>query len=631
MTNLILTNGQETKNLNPFDLDSNPEAWTFFSNAPQSEIDSMFYKVAASYRAVNKRATMAANVPFEILKGKTVIDDSTKWENKVGFLPDPVDLIRRISLSISFANKAYLLRGKNALQVTKALNFLVPTTITEVTNPATGLFDYFERRVNGRAERYQFNDPNFIHIWQMDHTVELLPSKNTAAQAVMNATGQLYWTDLFVSNFFQRGGIKPTVLALKGAVWSDRKEEIERGWNRFIRNLSKFSTKLLNAESMDVKPIGSGVDDLKNNDIYKQAISNIALGFGMPVSELMSDFDSFATAQVDRMSWLRDDIFPHVGMIAAPLNEQVFKPLGLHLKFRTETTDAETQDEVDRAEAYSKYVEAGIKPSVAAQMVGIELPDGVEYIDLDKMMDEKKKEDDAKQQAERDQQMALQAAKQPAPAVAEKKPAAPVAKWIPSLDHLQELRVYRKAAMQRLKKSESLDFDYLPHFGGLPDDVSADIRAALVTATTEEEVKAAFELDYPTETITPTPEYKTSEIVLLAEALNNLAAKSIPAPLPAQQAPNVNITMSPISLTAQMPDQKEATIVFSPNIQASDVINQTTVNVEPTPLTVENHTTVQPATVRLDVPLIDTVEKDIARDNSTGMIKKTKDKYTYKK
>jgi DNA recombination-dependent growth factor C len=105
------------------------------SNAPQSELDAMFYKVAASFRAVNKRAIAAANVPFQIKRGKRVIDDSTSWENKVGFLLKPKDLIRRISLSLTFTNKAYLLRGKDVLSQTKSLKFLVPTTIQENHKP----------------------------------------------------------------------------------------------------------------------------------------------------------------------------------------------------------------------------------------------------------------------------------------------------------------------------------------------------------------------------------------------------------------------------------------------------------------------------------------------------------------
>jgi hypothetical protein len=628
MAQIIYTDGANAKSINPWDLDANPEAWTWLSNAPQNELDNMFYKVAASFRAVNKRAIAAANVPFQVLRGEEVIDDSTNWTNAVKFLPKPKDLIKRVSLSLTFHNKAYLLRGKNAGGVTKALNFLIPTTITEVVSPSTGLLDYFERKVNGKPEKYVPEDPRLVKIWLLDHTTELLPSKNTSVQSIFNSVGSIYFADLFVRNFYERGGVKPTVLALKGAIFNEKKEDIERGWSRFLRNLSRFSSKIFNAETMDVKPIGAGVDDLKNNEVYRQAIENIALGVGMPTSHLLSDWDSYATATVDYMMWQRDDIFPLCEAIAEDLNLQVFTPQGLRFVFQTEMSDAETQDEVDRAKAYQIYVDAGIKPSVAAQMVGIELPDGVEYKELDAMAEEKQAQEEAKQQADRDQQLAMQEAKkpkdEPKPVEDEKpkKPAPAKAAWIPTLDEYKELDVWREVALRRFKKGDGLDFEYQPHYGGLPDALTFSIRTALLSAGSADEIKAAFEIRLDNVTETPAPVYAPSELVMLAKSINAMMevelkklelVKQAPAPAP-------NIYMSPITLTAQMPAQEQPSVTFAPVIQPSEVINQNTINVEPTPVTVENEVTVQPAKVVLPKDKKKDVKLTINRNSQTGAI-----------
>lgn len=613
MAQIIYTDGANAKSINPWDVDSNPEAWTWLSGAPQAELDNMFYKVAASFRAVNKRAISAANVPFQIMKGETVVNDSTYWDTEAdgGFIRKPKDLIKRISLSLTFTNAAYLMLGKNAAGVPKGLNFLVPTTIRPVVNGA-GDVDYYERIVNGKTERIPASERRLIKIWLLDHTTETLPSKHTAAQAMFNSAGGIYFQDLFIRNFFERGGVKPTVLALKGAIFSDKKEEIENRWSRFLRNLSRTSSKILNADTMDVKAIGAGVDDLKNNEVYQQAISNIALSVGMPVSELLSDFDSFATAQVDRMSWLRDDIFPLCEAIAEDLNLQVFEPMDLRLDFLTETSDAETQDEVDRAEAYQIYTTAGIKPSVAARMVGIELPDGVEYEELD---GEKEGAEGAEGTmgtagGEGVQQQALNGAQvaslievltlvatgqlpresgievivasfpvdketaermmgkigqgfepeeaaaevtqppaagpdgKPLPVAAPKKPVPPT-KWIPTLDEYKELDVWREVAMRRFKKSESLDFEYQPHYGGLPDPLTFSIRTALLSAASVDEIKAAFEIRLDNVDVTPAPEYKSDDIRYLANALNNFAAtKATVTGQPTRQPASVIINNS---------------------------------------------------------------------------------------
>lgn len=797
MTEIIFTDGSNAKSINPWNTEDRPEAWTWVSNAPQSELDAMYYRVAASFRAVNKRATGASNVPFALKKGDTIVDDSTSWKNVIKFMPKPKELIRRISMSQTFTNKAYLLRGKDVLSNTKNLNFLVPTTVLEITNPATGILDHFERRVNSGITKYAVNDPDLIKLWVLDHTTELLPSKNTAAQAMFNAVGGVYFQDLFIRNFFERGGVKQHVLAVKGAIWKDKQEDIERAWSRFLRGWSRFASKFLNAETMDVKPIGTGVDDLKNNDIYRQNIENIALAVGMPTSHLLSDWDSFATAEVDYMMWQRDDVFPHVESIADDLNIQVFQPLGYTFEFLTEQSDAETQDEVERAKAYEIYVGAGIKPSIAAQMVGIELPSGIEYAALDAMAEEKQKIEADKQQAQADAALAQQRqtdgkpfppakslkandtsamialripdpirqlikqtydfvdqetldnlhitlvylgdnrtidkldvvravsdlgmfqapikgklqglarfrngqdvdplvmtfdspqmpklyemvcnvldnyhvpfhkdhgfiphmtlayipsnAELPIDAIEpieinfnevyyvdgsvwysidlkgyDNKSAKPAGKWMPTLDEFKELDVWRQVAIRKQRKGEALDFEYQPHYGGLPEAITEQVKAALLICKSVEEVKAAFDVEVYESTTTPAPEYKSPDtlaLMELAKALNGYAEaiKSAPIPAPASLMPNVNVTMPNITLTAQMPQQDQPSVIFSPVIQPSEVINQNNIQVEPTPVKIENNTTVQPAkvTVREAPDKKKDVKIKIERNNTTGAI-----------
>lgn len=80
----------------------------------------------------------------------------------------------------------------------------------------------------------------------------------------------------------------------------------------------------------------------------------------------------------------------------------------------------------------------------------------------------------------------------------------------------------------------------------------------------------------------------------VADALNNLALRST-QPTP---SPDVNITMSPITLHAQMPQGKEPIVNFTPTIQASDVVIRenvpVNVTVQPAAPAV-NNISVQPA------------------------------------
>ncbi len=76
-------------------------------------------------------------------------------------------------------------------------------------------------------------------------------------------------------------------------------------------------------------------------------------------------------------------ILPEARMIAGALNDQVFGALGLRLDFRHESLSVYQREERLRSDAFKRYVEVGIRRSVAARLLGVELPPGVDFDDLD--------------------------------------------------------------------------------------------------------------------------------------------------------------------------------------------------------------------------------------------------------
>lgn len=112
----------------------------------------------------------------------------------------------------------------------------------------------------------------------------------------------------------------------------------------------------------------------------------------------------------------------------------------------------------------------------------------------------------------------------------------------------------------------------------------------------------------------------------VADALNNLAIRSI------QQtpAPDVNITMSPITLHAQMPKGNDPIVNFSPTIHPSDVVirENTPVNVTVQPAAAPvNNITVKPADVKIPKPVREL--QKINRDTQ-DLIESTETEITYK-
>jgi hypothetical protein len=593
MTRAFITDGMKSSSL----LTSNdPDIWQGLSGMSGRERDVYYARVAAVFRAFNLKANTVGNMPFCLVKqsqkdavgkpksvGIKAIDDteegeyfdeSATWENKVGFLPNPSELFRLDTLSYMATNTIYNLRTSDALGYkVKGLYHAVATTFTPWQSGDGTTVDYIERHVGSTIERYTFpEDKRLVRMWRLDHTSELLPSPNTEMLAIMEAAGIVYYKNFWIQNFYRRGGIKPTLISIKGLVDKESREEKERGWSNWLRGIGKVGSniaRLINGENMSATTIGDGIGDMKNNKTHEEALADIAMGTGMPLSLLMANSANYATAKEEKATWYENDIIPLCNWLAYEYNRQVFEPIGLRLEFHPETLDPQQEDETERAQAMMQYASVIEKVQTAelffglAAMMGLEVPDELHAAIETFYEDKAQKEEEMREQMSQGgytvgpdgkpipaapiadgEKPTTEPGKKPAISATadedddaededeedeeeeDKKPA-PFAKkaWTPSLDELEEMRVYREVALRKHKKGESLDFVYEPHHGGLPAEYAEQVKAKLLTATTAEEVKAAFVV---AETVTPAPVYvsdATNDILVLAAAINKLAEK----------------------------------------------------------------------------------------------------------
>lgn len=414
MTNkLIFTDGaMKSGNLLMSD---DPSVWNFMTNAPQSDIDTLYARVSAAFRAFNLKANTVGNMPFALYKltvkdktgrvkatGNEEIDDSADgdefdssatWENKVGFLHNPSELLRLDTLSYMVSNAIYNLQTTDKLAYKpRGLVNAIPYSFKPWLTADNTQLQFIERTAGTRIERYGpdgkqiagVTKARLIYMWRLDHTTELLPSPNTEALAIMNAAGEVFFADLWIKHFYARGGVKPTLIAMKGMIDNTAKEEKEKSWDAWLRGLGKFfgrTARIYNAESIDAKPIGSGVDDIKDNKVYEQAIANIAMGTGMPLSLLMANSANYATAKEEKATWFESDIIPFCNWLAYEYNRQVFNPIGLRLEFHPETLDPQQEDETERAGAMLAYMNVIEKCPTYEVFIGMASTMGLELSD----------------------------------------------------------------------------------------------------------------------------------------------------------------------------------------------------------------------------------------------------------
>jgi len=498
------------KAVNILDSDD-PNVWNYFGGKTDATSNELYSRVAAAFSAVNKVSLAVANMPFAIMRGKDEIDNSSKWQNEVGFMPNPRDLLRRVRQSLVMSNRAYLRMGKNRAGISKQLHFLVQSSIQINTAPGTGQLISLDRMVGGQLEKsYKPDDYELIRFWWLDDTTELLPSDNTEFKAIMSAAGLLYYADFFTANFFRRGGVKPTLIAMKGLISKDKEGELQSAWTKFLNGIGSaaknVTAKIFNAEAMDIKSFGDGLGDLKETPVFRRALEDIAIGLDMPLSLLLSNSANYATAQVEQRTFYRSNVVPHFDFIADALNDQLFTPLGLRMENRAETQDAEQQEEVSRSYAireFNVFLNECASAELALEQAatfGYELTDGL-VTAIQKFFADKKSN------AEKVQGQQTKPAEIMTEELSEAEEPEPTKTIYLTLDNMEELRVWREVALRKWRKAESLDFDYQPHYGGLPPDVAASIKSALSKADSIEAIKAAFDIAPVVQA--PEPVYRT--------------------------------------------------------------------------------------------------------------------------
>ena len=337
-------------------------------------------RVGLVYRGVDIRMQSIMRVPWQLRQGDNVLwyseDDTVP--DKFAWLEDLPDYIGLIEACLCLTSQSFLYKQSNRAGV-RGLQWFSPLSVAPEWDESAGL-KHFERRLSSRVDYYKPED--IVYVWRRDPLHETMPD-TAPAQAAMASANVLYSIDQFVTGFFQRGAIKPMLLQVPQNTPQAERDKVKAWWDRFFSGVK--DAWRTNVVTTEVKPVivGEGLESLTNETLTQERRDDVATAIGVPHSLLFSNSANYATAKQDEQNFYTMTILPDVRLIQKQLNAQLFKALGLQLRFMPNEMDVFQEDEAARAQSFATYVGAGMKQSVAAQILGVELPDGVEYADLD--------------------------------------------------------------------------------------------------------------------------------------------------------------------------------------------------------------------------------------------------------
>lgn len=527
MAKYIYTDGETIKGFDiPVSLDSDLGWDVYGTPKHRMKEDEFAARVAAAYRARDLNADALASLPFSLVdRAGNEYATSQDWEDEGNefreVMPRPRQLIKLWRKSLSMRNVAYGFVEKK--RGTMQIRYIMPDTMEIDSNPNDGIVGFWRKR-GATRQYYRVSQNVILPIIRTDWDTEILPSENTEFRALADAAGILYHSNRYVKEFFSRNAIKPHMLMVKGTPQEAERKRLENVFTRMMLGLYQSFGKVFNFESVEPVQLGSGVDDFKDNGFYRQALEDIAIASGIPLSLLLSNSANLATARTEYKSWYDNRIIPDALFLQGELNDQFFHRFDMRLEFRPEDTDPDQEEEVRRSQSVVNIVSA-MKESpetalaIMTTIFGYDITEQEEAELLKVANAEKEKRMQEQQEQFEQRRITQDQNRQQARQSPQAEQGVDENKGVTlDADQINELATWQDIARRKVNKGQTLTLPLTAKY--LPADIAALVNSRLEGVTDIAGVKQAFDLS----TTTETQEYK-SEIVALAQAINKLAEK----------------------------------------------------------------------------------------------------------
>lgn len=370
--NAQLFNGTKATRLE----DLHEEAWRVITgNGGDDKTSQLYGAVSWLYRCIDIRAAAVASMPWELVRGESVVassdGDAPEQMRWLGNLPD---LLYRTEAALALVGQAYWFHERNLMR-TLDVRWLKPSTVAPVIDRRDGLTG-FTRRIDGIDRPLDIQD--VIYFWLPDPYIEVGPPSHTPGQAAMAAAGVLHAMNIFVTGYFERGMIKATLLKYTQPIDATEAKRVKEWWRRVATGLKNaFSTEVIRG---DFEPliIGDGLSELQNTALTAEQRESVCTALGVPQSKVTANAANYATANADALAFVRDTVVPECRLVAAAINNQLLAGSGLRLVFRPESLSIMQEDEERRAASLKTLVDAGMSLEMALEILGYDLPAGVE-------------------------------------------------------------------------------------------------------------------------------------------------------------------------------------------------------------------------------------------------------------
>lgn len=342
--------------------------------------------IGVIYRCIDVRASTVASIPFTVLRGSEIVYDSNvAWEGdkKLTWFMDIPEMLKLTEASLLLSSEAFWLKEFALAGNLLNLRWLAAPYITPVYDEVKGIIGF--KRDFGKGETTYKRD-DIAYFFVQNPMSELLPDIPQVLAAANSANVIINYED-FVAKFYQRGAVKATILKVDRSTPPKERARLRDFWQNFMAGGKNAYTTEVVSGDVEAEVIGEGAGDSEKTEVLVSRRKDIATAMGVPYSLLFGDTSSSYTAgPTETKNFLNFTIIPRVRLIQYTLNKQLFEKMGFYVKFATDNLPAFKDSDETESKIFTAYTSALIPHSVAAQLAGITMPEGVSYVDLDEMV-----------------------------------------------------------------------------------------------------------------------------------------------------------------------------------------------------------------------------------------------------
>ena len=326
---------------------------------------------AVTRRCINYRANSIASLPFIVtnLSGEELlIEEQADFSVGVTKL---IDSLRQIEISMIFTSEAFYHVDDQRI--------LDPRTISPVYDREYGITSFKRGGTTIELDKILYFCDKFID--------EQKPAPSIYS-SVLPAQNVLLSIDEYISQFFDNGTIKATILHVEGFPTEEERARLNNFLSRSIKGLKNAFNSVVMRVPIQSTVVGSGLEDL-DEELIRVKQHEIVQAFEIPAGLIFSEEPNYATAQVERRAFLESAIIPRAEFLFGVMNKYL-KQFDLQLLLTPESMSEFQEDENQRSAALLTMVQSGVRLIDALEMLGYELSEEqtAYYANIDDMQNE---------------------------------------------------------------------------------------------------------------------------------------------------------------------------------------------------------------------------------------------------